>query len=178
MIFFTHVMFYHYWFLYGVTNKLFRGAIMIYQHFHQNLRFTRQLRHYTQAEMSAYLHMCRQTYTNYETGRRTPTLETLTQLTHILEVPADYLLTGDPSFFIPESTLHILNDFCCLSPAQQQSVIDYIMMCKAAAGFSVKPHEFFSRMPSPLQIQHCEDLSLPVREQPLSLSPLVNKPYP
>lgn len=104
---------------------------MIYNSFPQNLRFARLMRHYTQQQMSNLLHVCRQTYNHYETGRRSPDPETIRQISLILNISTDYLLTGDPLFlniFYPE-VQELLKIYSVLSTDTWQTVLDFAVQC-------------------------------------------------
>jgi transcriptional regulator with XRE-family HTH domain len=94
--------------------------------FHHNLRHTRLLRHYSQEEMSSRLHICRQAYNNYELGKRTPALEIFVELTHILDVPADYLLYGEKSALRTPVDSRLTREFYNLSPHHQRIILEYI----------------------------------------------------
>lgn len=59
--------------------------------FHEYLAVFRKLRGYTQAQMAEKLEISRSTYTNYETGNRSPDLETLEQISDILNCSIDEL---------------------------------------------------------------------------------------
>lgn len=100
---------------------------MIYNSFPQNLRFARLMRHYTQQQMSSLLHICRQTYNHYETGRRRPDPETILQISLILNISTDYLLTGDPLFlniFYPE-VQELLKIYPSLSNNTRRKILDF-----------------------------------------------------
>lgn len=99
--------------------------------FPQNLRFARLMRHYTQQQMSSQLHVCRQTYNHYETGRRRPDPETILQISLILNISTDYLFTGDPLFlniFYPE-VQELLKIYPSLSTDTWQTVLDFAVQC-------------------------------------------------
>ena len=104
---------------------------MSHNTFPQNLRFARLMRHYSQNQMSNLLHICRQTYNHYETGKRRPDPETLRQLSVILNISSDYLLTGDPVFltiFYPE-VQELLKIYPFLSADRRQTVLDFAVRC-------------------------------------------------
>ncbi|HIR92221.1 MAG TPA: helix-turn-helix transcriptional regulator [Candidatus Egerieimonas intestinavium] len=69
------------------------------KYFPRNLRFLRRINGYTQEEISALLHVCRQTYTNYEHARRFPSVDILLRLSSLFQVPLESLFS--PS--LPES---------------------------------------------------------------------------
>ncbi len=48
------------------------------------------------AQLAELLHVSRQAYAQYESGKRTPGVDVLRKMSEVLQVPADYLLTeGD-----------------------------------------------------------------------------------
>lgn len=49
----------------------------------------------SQTEIADYLHITRQAYNHYETGKRIPTLETIKKLANFYNVPADIFLSND-----------------------------------------------------------------------------------
>lgn len=59
--------------------------------FHRNLTMFRKLRGYTQAQMAEKLEISRPSYTNYETGNRSPDLEGLERISEILDCSLDEL---------------------------------------------------------------------------------------
>jgi transcriptional regulator with XRE-family HTH domain len=63
------------------------------------LRSLRKQKNLTQAECASLLRIAPTTYASYEQGRRTPDVETLSQLADVFATTTDYLLgrTSDPS---------------------------------------------------------------------------------
>lgn len=59
--------------------------------FHEYLAMLRKQRGYTQVQMAEKLEISRSTYTNYETGNRSPDLETLERISDILNCTMDEL---------------------------------------------------------------------------------------
>lgn len=59
--------------------------------FHEYLSRYRKLRGYTQSQMAEKLEISRSTYTNYETGYRSPDLETLEKISDVLDCSLDEL---------------------------------------------------------------------------------------
>lgn len=93
--------------------------------FANNLRFVRQLREYTQQDMSELLHISRQTYNHYENGKRSPDLDMLWMISHELEVPSEYFLSGNPVFlnlYLPE-VLELLKIVPLLTPDLRRNVL-------------------------------------------------------
>lgn len=103
--------------------------------FTQNLRVLRLSKKYTQEEMGAKLNIQRQTYCNYENGRRLPNIEMLMRISKILGVSLDTLvkdidasppiITTDEQTY-QETLLKLVSDFTKLSMYEQQQVIDFI----------------------------------------------------
>ena len=60
--------------------------------FAQKLKKARINKNLSQGEVSKALGMSRNAFTNYETGIREPSLETLKKICQVLDVSADYLL--------------------------------------------------------------------------------------
>lgn len=58
----------------------------------ENLYRLRKAHHYTQQEISDLLNISRQAYSNYETSKRTPDLDSLMRLTDIYGVSLDQLV--------------------------------------------------------------------------------------
>ena len=65
--------------------------------FHERLNSTRKERGITAQHMADLLNMELRSYRKYESGDRTPSLETLVKIADILEVSTDYLLCRDDS---------------------------------------------------------------------------------
>ncbi len=70
----------------------------------ENLYRLRKAHHYTQQEISDLLNISRQAYSNYETSKRTPDLDSLMRLADIYGVSLDQLVnhpcTKDGSDFL------------------------------------------------------------------------------
>lgn len=60
----------------------------------KNIRWARERKNYTQAELAGLLFVTRQTVSNYETGRSRPDVETLTRLSELLDVEVTDLIYG------------------------------------------------------------------------------------
>ena len=65
--------------------------------FHEYLMHLRRVRGYTQAEMAEKLNISRSTYTNYESGKRSPDLETLERIRDVLDCSMDELFGRAPA---------------------------------------------------------------------------------
>lgn len=62
-----------------------------------NLRSLRETNGYSQEYVSRQIHIARQTYSVYETGKRTPDLSTLLCLSAFYNISLDQLVYGSPS---------------------------------------------------------------------------------
>lgn len=60
----------------------------------QKLKELRKLHHYTQDDIASYLGIIRQTYSHYETGKRSPDAETLYRLAGLYHISVDALLSA------------------------------------------------------------------------------------
>lgn len=59
-----------------------------------NLRRLREAKGYTQKEIAEQLNTLSQTYSNYETGQRIPSLDFLIDLSEFYHIPLDILICG------------------------------------------------------------------------------------
>lgn len=100
----------------------------MFQHFSTNLRFFRRSQHHTQETMSQFLNISRQTYSHYETGYRTPDLETFHSISCLLDIPMEYFFmeTISESYISRQELFAFLHDFCQLSPDKQKLIYDSI----------------------------------------------------
>ena len=72
--------------------------------FSENLKYWRGVRGMTQQQVADQLGIARATYVYYETGRNEPALDTLVQLSDILNISTDALLKeGAPMAANPET---------------------------------------------------------------------------
>lgn len=94
------------------------------EYFANNLRFFRTCNQYTQEYMSHLLNISRQTYSHYETGYRTPDLETFLAISTHLNVPMEYFFMENPSahHFPQKELLTLLTTFPQLSTTVQQHI--------------------------------------------------------
>lgn len=70
----------------------------------ENLKEARIRKGLLQADVAQALHLERSTYTSYETGRTSPSPETLFRLSQIFDTPVSILLSGDfPPFTVSDS---------------------------------------------------------------------------
>lgn len=108
----------------------------------------------TQEYVASELHIIRQSYSHYETGRTTPTLETLCRLAKVYEVPVQSLIAfqlppesadafleppddaaqlsetiftfEDVVDLLPAKEKELINIFHLLSDTDQQDILDFI----------------------------------------------------
>ncbi|MCR5792720.1 MAG: helix-turn-helix domain-containing protein [Lachnospiraceae bacterium] len=109
----------------------------------KKIRELRESHKYKQQDVSDYLHITRQAYTNYETGHRTPDTDTLLKIAKFYHINISELLvepgsvstlcvnetTNFESDKHPEEneiTLHILQKISALSSKQQLEILDII----------------------------------------------------
>lgn len=107
------------------------------------LKELRKSHKYTQEYVASYLDVIRQSYSHYETGRTTPSIETLNKLANLYQIPLDELLAlqldhtaAANSYCISLShisprELDLLNSFRKLQEQDQQDILDFIRI-KAA----------------------------------------------
>lgn len=70
---------------------------------HEKLYQLRKKKGITQAELSEELNVSRQSISNWEVGTVTPTIKRLQELSHLYNVPLDYLLNEDKEEYLPIS---------------------------------------------------------------------------
>lgn len=63
--------------------------------FNERLRSTRKLRKIKLQQMADMLELSLRAYQHYEQGERSPSLDCLTRIADILQVPTDFLLERD-----------------------------------------------------------------------------------
>ena len=117
------------------------------------LKSLRKQHNMTQEYVAAQLHVIRQSYSHYETGRTTPTLEALCQLSKLYEVPIQALIAyqlppeiakdlwetheilqikepllsfDDVVAMLPKKEKDLIRMFHKLEPNDQQDIIDFI----------------------------------------------------
>lgn len=101
------------------------------------LRALREEADYTQEDVSRQLHVRRQTYSNYETERRTPSIDTIVALAELYHVSVDYLINKTDVFTRQHLTSSqkkagekLLNEFYALSAHKQKEVFEFIRFKK------------------------------------------------
>lgn len=99
----------------------------------EKLHQLRKARGLRQEDVAKAVHLGRQTYSSYESGGRTPALETLILLADFYQVPVDYLLRQDASeklnaFCYPLSVTErdLLAKFRTLSDGLKKDAIHYM----------------------------------------------------
>ncbi|GHT85944.1 hypothetical protein FACS18947_5300 [Bacteroidia bacterium] len=103
-----------------------------------NLRTFRVAKGFTQGAMSAKLNIQRQTYCNYENGKRLPNIEILLAISRILEVSLDLLVADiyGPRQNFAEKTIQpptlrrLIKDYLSLPETVRQEILDYITFQK------------------------------------------------
>ncbi len=63
-------------------------------YFPRNLCFLRRINGYTQEEISVFLNICRQSYSNYEHARRFPSMDIILSLSSFFQVPLEALFSS------------------------------------------------------------------------------------
>lgn len=90
------------------------------------LRQLRKKAGYTQTNVSRLLNIQRTTYCNYETGNRTPSLETIIALAELYQVSIDYLVRGiDTVSCTGTLSREILKEVGSLPEEFQQEILDF-----------------------------------------------------
>lgn len=87
----------------------------------KRLRDLRLDKNFTQKSFAALLNLTQQTYSDYETGRTNPDLDTLTKIADFLGVSIDYLLGRSDDFGI----ISINNEMNDYTAEERQLVADY-----------------------------------------------------
>ena len=107
------------------------------------LKKLRKSHKYTQEYVASYLNVIRQSYSHYETGRTSPSIETLNQLATLYQIPLDELLSLQLDSAVSKNSdcisllcispreFNMLNAFRKLSEQDQQDILDFIQI-KAA----------------------------------------------
>lgn len=116
-----------------------------------NMRELRITNEYSQQFVSNHIHIARQTYSLYETGKRIPDLRTVCDLADLYHVPVDLLLyvdlscdqildapairyttgtTDHSSFSLSGADARMLTNYKALSPEDQQEIRELILFKK------------------------------------------------
>lgn len=106
--------------------------------FGARLRTIREQKSLTQAQLGAMIGLSENAIVQYETGRASPRKERIQRLTEVLQVSANYLLTGgDPEEEVKAQTrpeleaLRIIRD---IPPGRQDAVIAALRAMAGAMG--------------------------------------------
>lgn len=70
-----------------------------------NMKYLRNYYGYTQRQLAEILHISRSAYATVETGRRTPKLDLLVQLSDLFNIRIDIFFEENPQVFIQEVVL-------------------------------------------------------------------------
>lgn len=117
-----------------------------------NMRELRITNEYSQQFISNHIHIARQTYSLYETGRRIPDLKTVCDLAELYHIPVDLLLYVDlscsdnmadastvkytigaaeqNSFSLSGVDARMLTNYKSLSPEVQEEVREFVLFKK------------------------------------------------
>lgn len=119
-----------------------------------NMRELRITNEYSQQFVSNHIHIARQTYSLYETGRRIPDLKTVCDLADLYHIPVDLLLYIDlsgeqiadaadagyaagaavnNSFSLSGADARMLTNYRSLSPETQKEIREFILFKKKRA---------------------------------------------
>jgi len=111
------------------------------EQFAQNLRIFRLAKGYTQQEMSLQLNIRRQTYSNYENGKRLPNLEILLAIKSILGISMEQLVADvagpvnpkEGKDIIEPAVLHkLVQDYQSLPKSARKEVLNFIAFQKSS----------------------------------------------
>lgn len=93
------------------------------------LKKLRTAKHYTQSYVSSQLHITRSSYSNYETGTRTPSLESLIKLAQFYNITMDSLtgLSVSRAHTVPLSNdeLSLLDIYRALTLESQKEILSF-----------------------------------------------------
>lgn len=79
-----------------------------------NMRTLREVYGYSQEDISSQLHIARQTYSNYERGKRIPDILTIVKLAELYGITVDQLLFGD--FTGVHTTEDVIREHSAITP--------------------------------------------------------------
>ena len=106
-----------------------------------NMRALRKSHNFTQSSVAKWLNIQRQTYSNYETGKRSPSHETLLALSQLYQVPIAVFWTpmetntgqiaGQVSTSNTYAVFSMINDYNSLSIQAQDIIQELISFFKA-----------------------------------------------
>lgn len=99
----------------------------------KTLRELRRQLGITQDTLSRELHISRQLYSYYESGRRLPDVETACELAAFHHISLEDLITGQPdSKTLSESSSEFLSVYQTLTPEDQNAIRSYIAFLTAS----------------------------------------------
>lgn len=115
----------------------------------QKLRETRTDKGLNQKEVAQRINLTQQTYSDYETGRTNPDIETLIKIADILEVSTDYLLGRSDDFgnitikeksssVLTTEEQKLLNDFRSLPKPERAQATEYVQFLASKRGVKNK----------------------------------------
>lgn len=98
----------------------------------QRLRELRIENHYTQAFISSKLNIGRATYSNYELGKRMPSLDIIVDFAKFYQVSLSFLLFPEEQDLTADSVdeLHLLALYRALPNTRKQQMIDFAAFLK------------------------------------------------
>jgi len=113
----------------------------------ENIKQLRNVFGYTQAEIADELHICRSTYTLYESGKKLPNTDTLVDLASFYDIRLDVLVDADTNKHIRQifsqkrcmtEIAQLIKTYYQLSPHAQGKLIERaeILLETEAAGGS------------------------------------------
>lgn len=102
-----------------------------------------------QKTIAACLNITQQTYSDYETGRTNPDINTLISISNILETSIDYLLGREDDFGnvvihtekpapLPQDEQELLSIYQALSPAHRSQILEYARYFAEKSGNKIK----------------------------------------
>ena len=84
---------------------------------YERLRDLRERNHFTQAFVSSKLNIGRATYSNYERGKRTPSLDVIMDLASFYKVPFTYFLNSE----------NLMDIYRSLSSERREQLIEFAL---------------------------------------------------
>lgn len=97
--------------------------------FFENLKEARLDAHMTQKEVAEKAKIAKSTYSQYESGKREPSIEVIKRLAHVLDVPADKLLGLPPTDFmgfLSAKDKYLLEIYHQLNDDGQRRLMQYV----------------------------------------------------
>lgn len=100
----------------------------------QHLKTLRKLKNYSQEEVAEHLHIIRQTYSHYETGRIEPPLKVLQALAGLYDVPLEALLGQEQkdmqqmNTFLTDSELEFIRYYRMLTEQDREDLLLFALI--------------------------------------------------